>query len=160
MDYYNMHIQTRGGQTRSARIKPTDPCDSVGSGRVRSVTTGPAGNVSVFGRFSRVGGGWFNSTRRSPNPNRSYYLLINIILFSEFHPYINTKCWETLILSSFFSLSRRWTHSSFFLPLVNFFILLHFLHLLFIFFVVTLIFVHLVQCFLYSNFMLLLFWKK
>jgi hypothetical protein len=152
-------VDIRGGQTRSAHIKPTDPCDSVGSGRVRSVGTSPAGNVSGFIRFSRVGGGWFNTTRRSPNPNRSYYLLINIILFSEFDLYINTKCWETLILSSLFSLSRRWTHSSLSLPLVNFFILLHFLHLLFIFFVVTLIFVHLVHCFLYSNFMLL-FWKK
>jgi hypothetical protein len=65
-----IRIQIRGGQTRSAHIKPTDPCDSVGSGRVRSVGTGPAGNVYGFTRFGRVGCGWFNTTRRSPNPNR------------------------------------------------------------------------------------------
>jgi hypothetical protein len=117
-------------------VRPTwnRPTRVIRLGRVRSVDTGPTCNVSGFGRFSRVGGGWFNSTRRSPNPNRSYYLLINIILFSEFHLYINTKCRETLTLSSFF-FTQPPLNSLLFLStfLVNFFILLHFLSVVHLF---------------------------
>jgi hypothetical protein len=49
---------TRGGQTRKAQMKPTDPCVSVGSGRVRAVGAGPAGNFFGFsGLLGSVAGG-------------------------------------------------------------------------------------------------------
>jgi hypothetical protein len=47
------------------------PCHSVGSDRVRSGEVGPDGTFYGFRRFGWVGGGWFNTTGRSPNPNQN-----------------------------------------------------------------------------------------
>jgi hypothetical protein len=47
-----------GGQNRSAQSKPTDPYVSVGSGRVRSGGSGPAGIQMRFGIHVRVGSGF------------------------------------------------------------------------------------------------------
>jgi hypothetical protein len=66
------YVMDRGGQNRTNRLKPTDPCDYVWSGQVVSVGTGPAGLALRFRQYYRVGSGCLSMTRENRNPNRTY----------------------------------------------------------------------------------------